>query len=60
MKEIITKLISGRFIFTVVCAVLLYRGVVLDKFPPDQVLPIIKDVVIFYFIVKHSLDKESK
>jgi len=26
-------------------------------FPPDKVLDIIKDVVIFYFVVKKTLEK---
>ena len=49
------KLLSGRFIFTVVAAFLLYHGTITGKFPPDKVLDIIKDVVIFYFIVKQAL-----
>lgn len=53
------KLLSGRFIFTVIAAILLYRGTIEGKFPPDQVLGIIKDVVIFYFIVKQSLHTQN-
>jgi hypothetical protein len=49
------KLLSGRFIFTIVAAFLLYHGTITGKFPPDKVLDIIKDVVIFYFIVKQAL-----
>jgi hypothetical protein len=52
-----SKLFSGRFVFTVVCAVLLFHGTISGKFPPDKVLDIIKDVVIFYFIVKQTLTK---
>lgn len=53
------KLLSGRFIFTVVAAFLLYHGTISGKFPPEQVLSIIKDVVIFYFIVKQALPNNT-
>lgn len=51
----LSKIISGRLIFTTVCAFLLFEGTVSGKFTPDKVLDIIKDVVIFYFIVKNTL-----
>jgi hypothetical protein len=60
MKELIIKQVtSGRFIFTVIAAFLLYHGTVTGKFAPDKVLDIIKDVVIFYFIVKQSLTQNG-
>ena len=49
-----TKMFSGRFVFTVICAVLLFQGTIDGKFESKDVLNIIKDVVIFYFIVKQS------
>jgi len=51
------KLFSGRFIFTLVAAVLLFAGTMDGKFAPDKVLDIIKDVVIFYFVVKQAMTK---
>ena len=57
--NIITKLLSGRFIFTVVAAFLLYHGTITGKFDPTQVLSIIKDVVIFYFVVKQAMTNQN-
>lgn len=54
------KIMSGKFIFTVVCAMLLFVGTIRGMFPPDKVLDIIKDVVIFYFIVKQVQKPEVK
>ena len=54
------KIFSGKFIFIVVGAVLLYQGTLSGKFPPDQVLGIIKDVVIFYFVVKQAMNGGQK
>jgi len=51
------KLLSGRLIFTVVAAYLLFQGTIDGLFNPDKVLDIIKDVVIFYFVVKQTLNK---
>lgn len=58
MNEVIKKFTSGKFVFTVVCALLLYHGTVAGLFPAEQVLSIIKDVVIFYFVVKQTMHKE--
>ena len=61
VKEVLFRVTSGRFIFTVVAAVLLFHGSLQGKFQPDQVMSLIKDVVIFYFVVKHALsNKEEK
>lgn len=57
MNRFIEKFTSGKFLFTCVAAVLMYRGTINGMFPPDQVLGIIKDVVIFYFIVKKTIGK---
>jgi len=54
-ERIVDKLTSGKFVFTVVCAALLYHGAVKGLFPADQTLSIIKDVVIFYFVVKQTI-----
>jgi hypothetical protein len=57
--KIFEKMFSGKFLFTVVCGILLYHGTVTDIFPPEKVLDIIKDVVIFYFVVKQTIKKEG-
>jgi len=56
----LSKLTSGKFIFTSICAVLLLWGTMAGKFPPDKVLDIIKDVVIFYFVVKQAMTPTPK
>ena len=58
-NKFLDRLMSGRFLFTVIAALLLYHGTVTGKFPPDKVLDIIKDVVIFYFIVKQALTPKA-
>jgi len=50
-----SKIGSGRFLFTLVAAILLFVGTMDGKFNPDKVLDIIKDVVIFYFVVKQAM-----
>jgi hypothetical protein len=50
------KFQSGRLWFTLIAAVLLYHGTIIGKFSPDKVLDIIKDIVIFYFVVKQTLN----
>jgi hypothetical protein len=54
VQRIIDKLLSGKFIFTVCCGALLYHGTIMKLFDPVKTLDIIKDVVIFYFVVKNS------
>lgn len=54
------KLLSGRFVFTVVCALLLFVGTVRGIFGADKVLDIISNVVIFYFVVKQTNRPEVK
>lgn len=54
------KILSGKFIFTVVAAILLFSGTMKGMFPPDKVLDIIKEVVIFYFVVKQTLKTGDK
>ncbi len=55
-----SKLFSGKFIFTLVTASLLFVGTIDGKFNPDKVLDIIKDVVIFYFVVKQAMTVRSE
>jgi len=53
------KFMSGRFVFTIVAACLLYHGTIVGKFNADKVLDVIKDVVIFYFVVKQRLSNQG-
>lgn len=43
------KLFSGRFIFTVISAIIFLIGSVLGTITPDKVTEIIMLVIIFYF-----------
>ena len=54
------KIFSGRYFLTLVAGSLLFYGTYSGKFEGKEVLSIIKDIVIFYFIVKHSNVKEQK
>ena len=54
-EKLLTKLTSGRFILTIVCAVLLAWGALIQYFPADKVLDIIVMIVVFYF-AKHRID----
>lgn len=59
MKELIAKKVfSGKFVFTVIAGILLYHGTISKLFAPDKVLDIIKDVVIFYFVVKQTIKQD--
>jgi hypothetical protein len=53
------KLFSGRYFLTIVAGVLMLYGTIAGVFPADKVLDIIKDIVIFYFVVKQITDKEK-
>ena len=43
------KLISGRFIFTVVTAGVFARASIMNQLSPEQIVTIIMIVVAFYF-----------
>jgi hypothetical protein len=59
LERIVDKVFSGRFIFTTIGAILYYNATMTGLFEPKESLSILKDVVIFYFIVKHSLQNDK-
>lgn len=49
MKAILDKLSSGRFLFTIVCAIVFAAMSLTGKLPQDKVMEVILVVVYAYF-----------
>jgi hypothetical protein len=54
------KLLSGRFIFTIVCAGVFAILSVMGKIPTDKVVDIITLVLMFYFTRTDRQKEETK
>lgn len=49
LKEILDKCLSGRFIFTIVCALVFAFLSITSKIPADKAVEVVMVVLVFYF-----------
>ena len=57
-KEVVDKILSGRFIFTIICAGVFAILSITGKIPADKAVEVIMLVLVFYF-TRNDRQKED-